>query len=102
MSRKTYDLPANELLDLYHHSMSHCAQTVLDNVGGGDDSQDYIDSALEIMTQLHTAYVSDDNSDNWVVLRDAFRSLVDDQDPYSTLASDAVPNEWDAFIEEGE
>lgn len=99
--RKAYSLPENELLDLYHASLTHCANVVLTNVGGGDDSQDYIDSAIEIMSQLHTAYVDDANSDNWVVLRDAFRRLVDDQDPYSTLASDAIPNEWDAFIEEG-
>jgi hypothetical protein len=100
--KNAYSLPENELIDLYKATMTHCAGVVLSNVGGGDDSQDYIDSALDIMTQVQAAYVDDANTDNFVALRDCFRNLIDDSDPYASFASDAIPAQWDAFMNEQE
>jgi hypothetical protein len=95
--RDVYSLPQNELIDLYLASMKHCANVVLTNVDGGDDSQDYVESAVEIMERLNSAYRDPSNSDSYVGLRDAFRKIV--PTAYAYLASDAIPVEWDAFID---
>lgn len=106
MSRNLYTLSDDEIVGLYNRSLRHCAQTVLDNIDGGDDSQDYIESAIDILHRLNTAYRDTDTGDvPYITLRDEFNRMfhasADDYDnhPYLAFASDAVPSEWDEFIE---
>lgn len=90
-------LSDDELIDLYVASMKHCANVVLTNVDGSDDAQDYTESAVDIMSTLQPAFRDDANDDNYVVLRDTFARII--PTAYDTYASDAIPSEWDAFID---
>jgi len=99
--KDAYNLPEEALLDLYYASIYHAAQVVLDNHDGSDDGQDYTESAIEILSLLNKAYRDDGNSDNWVVLRDTFRTLftATDNDRVDwRFASDAIPLVWDEFL----
>lgn len=98
MTRKFSDLTDDEMWTFIRETMKECASIILRNADGGDDSLDYVEGAVDLLTIVMP--FRDDSQPVIDLLEGIFAAKVGDAEHAANLFPwDAIPGFWHEFIQ---